>query len=116
MFQHQKHFGCREGRKTGQNIYTDCVELKKITIRIYSNCSIYSFLFSSPSNFVAVRFVSLKNNLQLTVQVCCLLYFLLHGRLFKGKAKSGIYCFFKCFFGGLGPITSTLLATLFLTQ
>jgi len=36
--------------------YTDCAELKKITIRIYSNCSIYSF-FSSPLNFVAVGFV-----------------------------------------------------------
>jgi len=36
--------------------YTDFTELKKITIRVYSNCSNYS-LFSSPSNFVAVCFV-----------------------------------------------------------
>jgi len=37
-------------------------ELKKTTSRIYSNCSnYYSYLFSSPSNFVAVRFVFLEN-------------------------------------------------------
>ena len=39
--------------------YTDCAELKKITSWIYSNCSILLY-FSSPSNFVAVRFVWLK--------------------------------------------------------
>jgi len=36
--------------------YTDFAELK-ITSRIYSNSSIYSSLFPSPSNFVAVPFV-----------------------------------------------------------
>jgi len=40
--------------------YINFTELKKITSRIYSNCSNYSPLFLSPSNFVAVRFVSLK--------------------------------------------------------
>jgi len=39
---------------------TDFTELRKITSRIYSKCSNYSYLFSSPSNFIAVRFVSLK--------------------------------------------------------
>jgi len=34
--------------------YTDWADVKRISI---TNCSIYSFLFSSPSNFVAVRFV-----------------------------------------------------------
>ena len=53
-------------------------KLKKVTSRIYSNCSNYSSLFC-PSRFVAVRFVSLKN-VQLTVQVCCLFYFLLHSK------------------------------------
>ena len=47
--------------------YTDFTELKKITSRSYSNCSNYSSLFSSLSNFVAVRSLSLK-------QICSLLY------------------------------------------
>jgi len=37
--------------------YTNLTELKKITSRIYSNCSNYSSLFSSLSDFVGVRFV-----------------------------------------------------------
>jgi len=40
--------------------HTDFTELKKASSGIYSNCSNYFSLFSSPSNFVAVRFVSLK--------------------------------------------------------
>jgi len=40
--------------------YTDFTELKRITSRIYSNCSNYSSLVSIHSNIVAVRFVSLK--------------------------------------------------------
>ena len=39
--------------------YTDFTELKKITSRITQTVRIIIFL-SSPSNFVAVRFVSLK--------------------------------------------------------
>jgi len=39
--------------------YTDFTELKKITNRFYSNCPNYSSLFSSPSNFIVVHFVSL---------------------------------------------------------
>ena len=70
--------------------YTNFTELKKITSRIYSNCSNFSSLFSSPSNFVAVRFVSLKT-VQLTVQVCCLFHFSLHSTFFQGKEKSGIF-------------------------
>jgi len=41
--------------------YTAFTELKKKTNRIYSNCSNYSSLFFNPSNFLAVRSVSLKN-------------------------------------------------------
>jgi len=37
--------------------YTNCVELKKITIRIYKTLRFIILFFSSPSNFVAVRFV-----------------------------------------------------------
>jgi len=41
--------------------YSDFTELKNITSRMYSNCSKYSSPFSSPSNFVAVCFLSLKH-------------------------------------------------------
>jgi len=37
--------------------YTNCAELKNLTIRIYSDCSIYYCFSSSPLNFVAVHFV-----------------------------------------------------------
>jgi len=47
-------------RKKNWLKYADFTELKKTTSRIYSNCSNYASLFSSPSNFVAVRFLSLK--------------------------------------------------------
>ena len=57
--------------------YTDFTELKKITGRINSNTSNFSSLFFKSIKLVAVRFVWLKNNLQLTVQVCCLFYFLI---------------------------------------
>jgi len=60
-------------------------ELKKITSRSYSKCSNYSSLFSSRSNFVAIPFVSLKNNLQLNVQACCLFYFLVLVHFSKEK-------------------------------
>jgi len=78
--------------------YTNCADLKKITIRIYSNRLIYSSFISSPLNFVTVHFVWFKN-IQLTVQVSCLFYFLLLSRFFKVKVNSGFsvgfYCFFK---------------------
>jgi len=105
-------------RETNWLPCSDFTELKKISSRICPNCSNYYFLFSSPSNFVAVRFVSLKN-VQLTVQAYCSCYFLLHNKFSKRTVKSGIfgelYCFFyvpflenKRVFFWLGPITSTL--------
>ena len=77
--------------------YTDFTELKKITGRINSNTSNFSSLFFKSIKLVAVRFVWLKNNLQLTVQVCCLFYFLLHRTFFKGKEKNRIFGGFYCF-------------------
>jgi len=71
---------------------------------------------SSPSNFVPVRFVSLKN-VRLTVQVCYLFYFLLHStvRFSKEKKRVGILVSFVLAFlkipgwyFWLCPITSNL--------
>jgi len=59
MVQHQKQLRCREGRKIDLK-YTDFTELKKIAARIYPNCTNYSSLFSIPSNYVSVSFISLK--------------------------------------------------------
>jgi len=57
-------------------------------------------------------------HVQLTAQVCCLSYFLLHSKFFKGKVKSGIFGGFIVVFQVgflkhwclflLGPIKSTL--------
>ena len=71
-----------------------------VTSRIYSNGSNYSSLFLKFFKFRCCSFVSLKKKLQLPVivQVCCLFYFLVHGTLFKGKEKSGIFGGFYCFF------------------
>jgi len=44
-----------------------------------------------------VELPSIKN-VQLTVLVCCLSYFLLHSTFFKGKVKSGNFGGFYCFF------------------
>jgi len=77
--------------------YTDFTAVKKITSRIYSNCSNYPSFFSSPSNFVAVRLFH-QRNVQRTVQVCCLFCILLHSTFFKGKVKSGIFHGFYCIF------------------
>jgi len=72
---------CREGRKFDKK-YTDFTELKKITSRYYSNCSIYSSLFLKSLKCRCCLFCFIKN-VQLTVQVCCLFYFLLHSTFFK---------------------------------
>jgi len=102
-------------RQKNWSKYTDFTKLKNITIKIYLN--------KSWSNFVTARFVSLKNNLQLTVQVRCLFHFLLHSIVFKGKVKNGIFSGFYCWFLSglskttgdlfwLGSITSTLKITM----
>jgi len=46
-----------QGRQKNWVKYTDFTQLKKITGIIYTNCTNYPSLFSSPSNFVAVGFV-----------------------------------------------------------
>jgi len=63
--------------------YTDFTELKKITSRIYSNCSNYSIFFKS-FKFRCCSFCFIKINVQLTVYVHCLFY-LSHSTFFKGK-------------------------------
>jgi len=88
MVQYQKKFRCR-----GQNSwlkYTDCAELKKITIRIYLNCLIYSYLFCKYFKFRCCSFRLIEKKLEITVQVSCLFYFLL-SRFFKRKVKSGFF-------------------------
>jgi len=68
-------------------------------VELAQNYYIYSSLFSSPLNFVAVLFD--KNKLQTTVQVSFLFYFVILSRFFKGKLKSGFCCFFKWAFFSL---------------
>jgi len=94
--------------------HTDFTELKKTTSRIYSNCSNYSSLFSRPSNFFAVRFVSSK---KFAVNGTRVLFILLHSTFVKGKFNSGISVGFSVFFLSgllktwffcLDPIASTL--------
>jgi len=72
--------------------YTDFTELKKITSRVYSNCTNYSSLFSILSNF---RCCSFCFNKKCTVNFTSVLLILLliHSTFFKGMEKSG-------FFGG----------------
>jgi len=77
--------------------YTDFTELKKITRRIYSNCSNYSSLFASPSNVVAVCFVSLKKCTVNCTSVLLILFFT-SCYIFQRKSKSGIFGGFYCFF------------------
>jgi len=79
-----------QGRQKIWLNYTDFTEPKKITSRIHSNCSNYFFFFKS-FKFRCYSFCFIQKNLQLTVQVCCLFYFLLHSTFFKGKVKSGIF-------------------------
>jgi len=54
--------------------------------------------FSSPSNFVALRFVSLK---QFAATSVLLILLLLHRTFIKGKVKSGILMDFIVFLSGL---------------
>ena len=88
-----------------------------VSRQIYVHALLLQHLYSV-SVYYLFRFVSLKN-VHLTVQVCCLFYFLLHNTFFKEKVRSeilvGFIVFFKSGFfqkpGGvfwLGSITSTL--------
>jgi len=71
--------------------YTEFTELKKITSRIYSNCSNYCSLFFKSFKFRFCSFYFIQKNLQLTVQVCCLFYFLLHSTLSNEKLRVGFW-------------------------
>ena len=117
VVQYQKQLGWRQGRKTDQNIQI-LQKLKKITSWIHSNCSNYSSHFQILQILLLFVLFHLKN-VQVTVQVCCLFYFSLHGTFFKGKVKREIFGGFYLFFSSglfkkngwffcLGPITSTL--------
>jgi len=64
---------------------------------MYMPCYFSIYILYSVSLSYFFRFVSLKN-VHLTVQVCCLFYFLLHNTLFKGKVRSGILVVFIVFF------------------
>jgi len=85
----------------------DFTELKKITRRIYSNFSKYSLFFKS-NKLRCCSFPFIKKNSQLTEQVCCLFYFLLHSTFFKGKVTSGFYCFFQWAFENTGWFSSVV--------
>jgi len=71
--------------------YTEFTELKKITSRIDSNCSNYCSLFFKSFKFRCSSFYFIQKNLQLTVQVCCLFYFLLHNAFSKEKLRVGFW-------------------------
>jgi len=71
--------------------HTEFTDLKKITGRIYSNCSNYCSLFFKSFKFRCCSFYFIQKNLQLTVQVCCLFYFLLHSTLAKEKIWVGFW-------------------------
>ena len=64
---------------------TEFAELNKINGRIYSNCSNCGSLFLKSLKFCCCSFYFIQKKLQLTVQVCCLFYFLLHSTLAKEK-------------------------------
>jgi len=78
--------------------YTDCAELKKITIRIYSNCSIYSSIFFKSFKFHCCLFCLVKQILQLTIPVSCFIIFVLITRFFEGKLKTIFLVGFIVFF------------------
>jgi len=85
--------------------YTDFTELKKVTSRIHSNCSNYSFVFFTFFKFRCCSFCFIKT-LQLTVQVCCLFFFLHQSTFFKGKVRAGFLVGFTAFLKWALKITS----------
>ena len=95
--------------------YTEFIELKKITSRIYSNCSNYCSPFFKSFKFPCCSFYFIQKILQLTVQCAAYFtfYFIVH---FQRKSYEWDFGGFYCFKVGLskrvifrlGPITSTL--------
>jgi len=97
FFQHMVWYGptsetaWMQRRQKKWSKYTAFTELKKITSRIYSNCSNYCSLFFKSFKFRCCSFYFIQKKLQLTVQMCCLLYFLLHSTLSKEKLRGGFW-------------------------
>ena len=116
MVQHQKQFGCREGRNICKNILI-LQSWRRLPVAFTQNCSNFLLIFSSPSNFIAIHFVWSKRKIFSYLYNCAAYftsYFIVHSRFLKAKVKSGFRCFWSdfvrkpgCFFW-LGPITSTL--------
>jgi len=76
--------------------YNAFTELNKITSKIYSSCSNYSYLFWSPSKFVAVRFVWLKKIYSYLYQCAAHSTFYSIVDFSKEKGKNGfLVVFFK---------------------
>jgi len=85
---HSKAWQERAQQTEKCNSHTNSAVSRQVYVHA-SSASIQCILFFS--------FCFIKN-VQLTVQVCCLFYFLLHGTFFKGKVRSGIFGGFYCFF------------------
>jgi len=68
--------------------YTNCAEIKKITIRIYSNCMIYSSLFFKSFKSHCCSFCLIEKKLQITA------YFIFYFLVDFSKEKGGFYCYF----------------------
>jgi len=89
MVQRQKQLGCKKGRKLIKiyRIYRaeedneyNFLKLFEIFFSVFQVLQISLLFVLFPYKIV-----------QLSVQVCCLFYFLLHSSFFKGKVKSGIF-------------------------
>jgi len=85
-------------RKKNWLKYTDFTEPKKITRRIYSNCSNYSSLFFKPTKFHCFPFCFIKNKFRVNCTSVLLILLFIHSTFFKGKEKSGIFVGFHWFF------------------
>jgi len=94
MVQHQKQVGCREGRNIGQNIPI-LQSWRRLPLEFTQTVGIILLFSSIPSHFVAVRFVWFIKKIQLTVQVCCLFYFVLNSRFYYRVAFGGFYWVFQ---------------------
>ena len=61
--------------------YAECAELQKITIKIYSNSSVYTYLFFKSFNFCCCSFCLIWKKLRLTVWLykcpLCFIFYLL---------------------------------------
>jgi len=74
---HHKYGGISESHAC-----KDCVWPIILDAELYTTC---------PGERMLIVMTHQKKKLQLTVQVCCLFYFLLHSRFFKGNVNCGIF-------------------------